>query len=111
MGTRKHRDKQEGISVPYLEIATAPGHPFYERLGELLDAEQFDSFAVGLCAKFYSPRYGRPSAGSVIRFLSRIWIGIERYRACSAASCDNRRYSLQHYDVAINPWSSGGILK
>jgi transposase len=61
MGTRKHREKQEDIWVPYVEIATAPGHPFYERLGELLDTEQFDGFVEGLCAKFYSTRYGRPS--------------------------------------------------
>jgi transposase len=70
MGTRKHREKQEDIWVPYVEIAAAPGHPFYERLGELLEAEQFDGFVEGLCAKFYSARYGRPSLTPGIYFRS-----------------------------------------
>ncbi len=70
MGTRKHREKQEDIWVPYVEIAMAPGHPFYERLGGLLDAEHFDTFVEGLCAKFYSARYGRPSLTPGIYFRS-----------------------------------------
>jgi transposase len=70
MVTRKHREKQEDIWVPYVEIASAPGHPFYERLGELLDAEQFDTFVERLCVNFYSARYGRPSLTPGIYFRS-----------------------------------------
>jgi hypothetical protein len=42
MGTRKQREKQEGIWIAHTELATAPGHPFYQRLNELLEAERFD---------------------------------------------------------------------
>jgi transposase len=31
-------------------LATAPGHPFYERLNAVLDAEGFDRFVEDLCA-------------------------------------------------------------
>jgi hypothetical protein len=33
------------------ELATAPGHPFYQPLNELLEAEAFDKFVVKQCAK------------------------------------------------------------
>src|SRR5215467_8840056 len=37
MGTRKQREKQEGIWIAHTELASAPGHPFYQRLNELLE--------------------------------------------------------------------------
>src|SRR5438128_1551130 len=38
MGTRKQREKQEDIWIAHTELASAPGHPFYQRLNELLEA-------------------------------------------------------------------------
>ena len=32
MGTRKQREKQENLVVEHTELASAPGHPFYQRL-------------------------------------------------------------------------------
>ena len=61
MGTRKKREKQEDIWIAHTELASAPGHPFYQRLNELLEAEQFDQFVEERCAKFYRSQYGRPS--------------------------------------------------
>lgn len=60
MGTRQLQQKQEDIWIASAELARSPGHPFYQRLNELLDAEKFDPFAEGLCRKFYAPRMGRP---------------------------------------------------
>jgi len=48
MGMRQHRDRQEDLWVAHTELATAPGHPFYERLSAVLDAEGFDLFVEGL---------------------------------------------------------------
>jgi len=62
MGTRKQREKQEDIWIAHTELAVAPGHPFYQRLNELLEAEGFDEFVEGRCGKFYAEKYGRPSA-------------------------------------------------
>src|SRR6266446_1109976 len=61
MGTRKQREKQEDIWIAHAELASAPGHPFYQRLNELLEAERFDEFVETRCAKFYAEKYGRPS--------------------------------------------------
>src|SRR5487761_103533 len=70
MGTRKDQEKQEDIWIATSELARTPGHPFYQRLNELLDGERFDEFVEGLCRKFYAPRYGRPSLAPGIYFRS-----------------------------------------
>src|ERR1035441_10846116 len=56
MGTRKQREKQEGLWIAHTELASAPGHPFYQKLNELLEAEGFDEFVERRCAKFYAPQ-------------------------------------------------------
>src|SRR5713101_3010075 len=68
MGTRKQREKQEDIWIAHTELAAAPGHPFYQRLNELLEAERFDEFVEKRCAKFYAAKYGRPSLTPGIYF-------------------------------------------
>src|SRR5260221_6781080 len=68
MGTRKQREKQEDLWIALTELAAAPGHPFYQRLNELLEAEGFDEFVEGRCAKFYAEKYGRPSLTPGIYF-------------------------------------------
>src|SRR5437667_7811997 len=70
MGTRKQREKQEDIWIAHTELAAAPGHPFYQRLNELLEAERFDEFVEKRCAKFYAAKYGRPSLTPGIYFRS-----------------------------------------
>ena len=70
MGTRKQREKQEDIWIAHTELASAPGHPFYQRLNELLEGERFDEFVEGRCAKFYAAKYGRPSLTPGIYFRS-----------------------------------------
>ena len=61
MGTRQSQAQQEEIWIANAELARSPGHPFYQRLNELLDSEKFDLFVEGLCGKFYAARMGRPS--------------------------------------------------
>src|ERR1700687_703750 len=62
MGTRKQRQRQEQLWITHTELATAPGHPFYKRLNQLLDGEKFDEFCEGECAQFYADNNnGRPS--------------------------------------------------
>jgi transposase len=83
MGTRKQRAKQEGLWIAHTELASAPGHPFYQKLNELLEAEGFDEFVESRCAKFYAPQFGRPSLTPGIYFRSLLigyfeGIGAER---------------------------------
>jgi transposase len=61
MGTRRHRQRQESLWLTHSELATAPGHPFYRRLNELLEEQKFDEFAEQQCAAFYADHNGRPS--------------------------------------------------
>jgi transposase len=68
MGTRKQREKQEDLWIAHAELASAPGHPFYQRLNELLEAERFDEFVETRCAKFYAEKNGRPSLTPGIYF-------------------------------------------
>src|SRR5271169_1623977 len=83
MGTRKQREKQADIWIAHTELASAPGHPFYQKLNELLEAERFDEFVEGRCARFYAAKYGRPSLTPGIYFRSLLigyfeGIGAER---------------------------------
>jgi transposase len=61
MGTRESRERQEELWLTHSELATAPGHPFYKRVNELLDQAKFDQFAEQECARFYAENNGRPS--------------------------------------------------
>lgn len=54
------RERQEGLWYGG-ELATAPGHPFYKRLNEVLDDAKFDRFCEKSCAGFYHQKLGRPS--------------------------------------------------
>jgi transposase len=60
MGTRKMRERQPDLWYGG-ELPTAPGHPFYKRLNEVLDNAQFDAFCETTCANFYHHKIGRPS--------------------------------------------------
>jgi transposase len=60
MGTRKKRERQEDLWYGG-ELPTAPGHPFYKRLNEVLDNSEFDAFCEANCASFYHDKLGRPS--------------------------------------------------
>jgi transposase len=68
MGTRKSRQRQEQLWVMHTELATAPGHPFYQQLNALLDREKFDEFAEFECGRFYCAGNGRPSLPPGIYF-------------------------------------------
>ena len=83
MGTRKQREQQEDLWIAHRELTTAPGHPFYEKLNQLLEAERFDEFVESRCVKFYAARHGRPSLTPGIYFRSLLigyfeGIGAER---------------------------------
>jgi transposase len=49
-------------------LPQGPAHPFYQRLSELLEGEQFDEFAEKACATFYAAGNGRPSLAPGINF-------------------------------------------
>jgi transposase len=98
MGTRKQREKQEDIWIAHRELASAPGHPFYQRLNEMLEAERFDEFVEGRCAKFYAAKYGRPSLTPGIYFRSLLigyFEGIDSERGIAWRLADS--LALRHF--------------
>ncbi|HUQ68849.1 MAG TPA: transposase [Planctomycetaceae bacterium] len=59
MGRRK-RERQQELWLAPSEIARAPRHVFYDRLGSLLSEFGFDDFIEGLCESCYAQEIGRP---------------------------------------------------
>lgn len=60
MGTRRRRQRQQELFYS-AELAETPGHPFYTKLNEVLDAAGFDAFCEERCQRFYDDKLGRPS--------------------------------------------------
>ncbi len=67
MGTRVKRRRQQELFYA-AEVAEAPGHPFYKRLNETLDAAGFDGFCEERGRAFYHERLGRPSLAPGVYF-------------------------------------------
>src|SRR5208283_2423256 len=68
MGTRKQGECQEEMWVARAALPTNAGHPFYQRLNQLLDERHFDAFAEGQCQRFYAEKMGRPSLAPGVYF-------------------------------------------
>ena len=95
MGTRQ--SEQASLWVATVELPKSPGHPFYTRLNVLLDAEDFDRFVEGQCARFYAPVMGRPSLapGRYFRLLLVGYFeGIDSERGWPGARATRWRYAL-----------------
>ena len=60
MGTTRDDGSQPAMWVATADLPQGGGHPFYERLNQILNAAGFDAFVEKLSAPFYV-RMGRPS--------------------------------------------------
>jgi transposase len=49
-------------------LPTGAGHPFYQRLNQLLEEKDFDRFVEDLCQRFYAHTMGRPSLAPGVYF-------------------------------------------
>jgi transposase len=70
MGRRRARARTPGLWIATNELPATGGHPFYQRLNQVLDTHRFDEFVEAQCAPFYA-RLGRPSLlpGTYFRLL------------------------------------------
>lgn len=59
MALGKRTAKQDQLFTPTAQLAKGPGHPFYQKLNQLLAQARFDDYVEGLCAPFYK-QGGRP---------------------------------------------------
>ena len=60
MGRKPSSRRQRGMWLATQKLPQSPGHPFYERLNQVLEKAGFDAFVEGLCARFYAAGIGRP---------------------------------------------------
>ncbi|TPW01286.1 MAG: putative transposase, partial [Alphaproteobacteria bacterium] len=56
-----NNETQSPLFVATSNLPRTPGHPFYQKLNEILAEAEFDSFVEDLCQKFYATTMGRPS--------------------------------------------------
>jgi transposase len=71
MGRREDRARTADMWIAVNDLPATGGHPFYQRLNQVLDAHGFDAFVEAQCASFYAPTVGRPSLtpGTYFRLL------------------------------------------
>ncbi len=67
MGRRK-KEEQSSFWIATADLPKSGGHPFYEQVNRILDAEGFDAYVEKLCAAFYSDKLGRPSLAPAVYF-------------------------------------------
>lgn len=69
MAMGKHKpERQEELWLEAGKMPRSPGHPFYQRLNEILAKHGFDAFAEDLCRRFYAKKMGRPSVAPGMYF-------------------------------------------
>jgi transposase len=74
------------------ELPVTGGHPFYQRLNQILEAHEFDAFAEAQCAPFYAATLGRPSLTPGVYFrllLIGYFEGIDSERGIAWRTADS----------------------
>lgn len=108
MAMGRHAKAQQGAMwIPTAELAPGPGHPFYQRLNEVLAKHGFDEWVEGQCQRFYAERMGRPSLppGTYFRILLVGYFeGIDSERGIAWRIADSLALrSFLGYDVTQAP--------
>jgi transposase len=92
MAMGKREIQQDDLWIAAVELPRSPGHPFYQRLNQVLESHGFDRFVEKLCQKFYSKELGRPSVppGRYFRLLMLGYFeGIDSERGISWRASDS----------------------
>ena len=90
MGTR--RERQAELWIATCTLARPAGHPFYQRLNQLLAEHDFDRFVEGQCRHFYAATMGRPGLAPGVYFrllLVGYFEGIESERGIAWRTGDS----------------------
>lgn len=100
MGRKQDQEQQEELFYATEQVET-PGHPFYERMNEVLEQARFDRFCEETCRKFYHAKLGRPSLAPGMYFRALLigffeGIGSERGIAWRVADSLSLRRFLKY---------------
>jgi hypothetical protein len=80
MGKRRRHAKQASIWVASNDLPRSAAHPFYTRLNQILDKDDFDGYVEGLCQRFYAME-GRPPGRYFRLLLIGYFEGLDAERA------------------------------
>jgi transposase len=98
MALGKRRQEQQEAWVATNALPKSPGHPFYQKLNQLLAEAGFDRWVERLCAPYYAEKRGRPSIPPGVYF-RMVFIGyfegIASQRGIAWRCSDSR--SLQEF--------------
>jgi transposase len=96
LGRRSQEEQEAWVATSALP--KSPGHPFYQKLNQLLAGVDFDRWTERLCAPYYADKLGRPSIppGVYLRMiLVGYFEGISSQRGIAWRCSDSR--SLQAF--------------
>jgi transposase len=107
MGRREDQGHTPDLWIATSDLPRTGGHPFYQRLNQILDAHEFDAFVEGQCARFYAATRGRPSLppGTYFRLLLIGYFeGIDSERGIAWRTADSLALrGFLRYGLAATP--------
>ena len=92
MSRRKDRARTPGLWIATNALPVTGGHPFYQRLNQVLDTHAFDACVEAQCAPFYAATVGRPRLlpGTYYRLLLIGYVeGIDSERGIAWRTADS----------------------
>ena len=115
--SKRQTQRQQQFWINTEDIVTSPGHPFYQRLNELLDEHGFDRFVESRCERFYAEGVGRPSIPPGVYFrmlLIGYFEGIDSERGIAWRCADSlalRRFLGYGLDQRTPDHSSLSVIR
>jgi transposase len=104
MALGKRKPEQQGLWVATTELPKSPGHPFYQKLNELLAEAKFDKWIEERCQPYYAATLGRPSIPPGVYFrmiLVGYFEGIASQRGI-AWRCSDSRSLAEFLGIPLN---------
>src|SRR5687767_12732243 len=104
MGKRRRHAKQASMWVATEDLPRSAAHPFYRRLNQIFDQDDFDGYVEDLCQRFYADEVGRPGLppGRYFRLLLIGYFeGLDAERAIAWRAADS--FALREFLGLVLP--------
>ena len=90
MALGKRKREEQGLWIATTDLPKSPGHPFYQKLNDVLAEADFDRWIEERCQPYYAAKLGRP----------RFFLDIEWY--IGAAGQDQEEDGQQNCETLIH---------
>src|SRR5215831_3845063 len=103
MGKHRRREKQTSMWVATSDLPRSATHPFYTRLNQMLEQDNFDRYVEGLCRRFYADdgRPGLPPGRYFRLLLIGYFEGLDAERAIAWRAADS--FALREFLGLVLP--------